>query len=186
MSEVGERMLQELRRIREALAGAQPLGFGKKAQPVYVFVKHSPESLWYTRDKHEGQNVPISERDLTGFVRGVWRFDREDQGTGESVPKLMLLVHADRGYVIQSGLETNFSKSFLAGLLELPEGALEEPLTLVVEDNTGGRGRPTVFARLAWRGQRMTPSFNRSVVVEELLAQVQAKFSLGSPFGAAE
>ena len=186
MSEVGERMLQELRRIREALEGAQPLGFGKKAQPVYVFVKHSPECLWYTRDKHEAQNVPISERDLTGYLQGVWRFDREDQSTGAQVPKLMLLVHADRDYVIQSGLETNFSKSFLAGLLELPTEALQEPLTLLVEDNTGGRGRPTVFARLEWRGTRMTPAFNRSVVVEELLAQVQAKFDLGSPFGAAE
>ena len=186
MSDVGERMLAELRRIREALEGAQSLGFGKRAQPVYVFVKHSPECLWYRRDKHEGQNVPIQERDLTGFLRGVWRFDREDQGTGTQVPKLMLLVHADRDYVIQSGLETNFSKSFLAGLLELSPESLREPQTLLVEDNAGGKGRPTVFARLEWRGQRMTPSFNRSVVVEELLAQVQAKFSLGSPFGAAE
>ena len=184
MNDVGERMLQELRRIREALEGAQPLGFGKKAQPVYVFVKHSPECLWYTRDKHEGQNIPVLERDLTGYLRGVWRFDRADQGTGESVPKLMLLVHADRDYVIQSGLETNFSKSFLAGLLELPTEALQEPLTLLVEDNTGGKGRPTVFARLEWRGQRMTPTFNRTVVVEDLLVQVQATFGLGSPFGA--
>ena len=71
-------------------------------------------------------------------------------------------------------------------LLELPPEALQEPLTLLVEDNAGGKGRPTVFARLEWRGQRMTPAFNRSVVVEELLAQVQAKFDLGSPFGAAE
>ncbi len=185
MSDVGGRMLQELRRIREALEGAQPLGFGKKAQPVYVFVKHSPECLWYTRDKHEGQNIPVLERDLTGYLRGVWRFDREDQGTGESVPKLMLLVHADHDYVIQSGLETNFSKSFLAGLLELPAEALQEPLTLLVEDNTGGRGRPTVFARLEWRGTRMTPAFNRNVLVDELLEQVQQKFGLSSPFGAA-
>lgn len=55
---------------------------------------------------------------------------REDQGTFERVPKLSLLVHADRCYVIQSGLETQFFKNFLAGLLELPEGALREPLAL--------------------------------------------------------
>lgn len=186
MSDVGKAMLAELRRIREALEGQQPLGFGKKAQPVYVFVKHSPECLWYTRDKHEGQNVAIPERDLTGYLRGVWRFDREDQSTQQSVPKLMLLVHADRDYVIQSGLETQFSKSFLAGLLELPVEALQEPLTLILEDNAGSKARPTVFARLEWRGTRMTPVFDRSMVVNELLAQAQAKFGLGSPFGAAE
>ena len=74
--------------------------------------------------------MPIQERDLTGFLRGVWRFDREDQGTNAhaQVPKLMLPVHADRDYIIQLGLETNFSKSFLAGLLELPDGALQEPM----------------------------------------------------------
>lgn len=186
MSDVGERTLQELRRIREALEGQPPLGFGKRAQPVYVFVKHSPECLWYRRDKHEGQNVPIPERDLTGYLKGVWRFDRQDQSTQVSVPKLMLAVHADRHYVVQSGLETNFSKSFLAGLLELPPEALQEPLTLLVEDNIGGKGRPTVFARLEWRGQRMTPSFDRTAVVDELLGQVQVKFGLGSPFGGAE
>ena len=126
---------------------------------MYVFVKHSSESFWYRRDKHEAQNVPVTERDLTGYLREVWRFDRENQGTGYSVPKLMLLVHADRDYVVQSGLETNFSKSFLAGLLELPPEALQEPLTLLVEDNTDGRRWPTVFARLEGRGTRMTPAF---------------------------
>ncbi len=40
MSDVGKAMLAELRRIREALEGAQPLGFGKKAQPTYIFVRH--------------------------------------------------------------------------------------------------------------------------------------------------
>lgn len=74
--------------------------------------------------------MPIQERDLTGFLRGVWRFNREDQGTNAhaQVPKLMLPVHADRDYIIQLGLETNFSKSFLTGLRELPEGALQEPM----------------------------------------------------------
>lgn len=45
VSGVGERMLAELKRIREALEGAQLLGLGKKAQPMYVFVRHSAENL---------------------------------------------------------------------------------------------------------------------------------------------
>lgn len=183
MSEVGERMLSELRRIRELLEGEQPLGFGKQPELVFVFVRHAPESLWYARDKREGQNVPIVERDLTGYLRGLWRYDRVDGDTGETVPKLMLQVHADREYVIQSGLETNFSKSLLAALLTLPQEALTEPLTLIVEDNTGGRGRPTVFARVAWRGSRLKPVFDRNVVADTLLAHVQERFGLSSPFG---
>lgn len=176
-------MLAELKRIRELLEGEQPLGFGKRPEPVFVFVRHSPESLWYSRDKREAQNVPLVERDLTGYVRGIWRYDRVDGDTGENVPKLMTQVHADREYVIQSGLETNFSKSLLAGLLELPPEALSDPLTLVVEDNSGGRGRPTVFARVEWHGSRAKPAFDRTAVADDLLVKVQARFGLSSPFG---
>lgn len=104
------------------------------------------QCLWYTRDKHEGQNVPIQERDLTGYMRGVWRFDREDQGTGAQLPKLMLLVHADRDYVIQSGLETNFHK--VIALLTDPErfgGNAEDAFDVVAPSlpGYGFSGRPT-------------------------------------------
>ncbi len=92
MSDVGEKMLLELRRIREALEGSQPLGFGKKVGPTYVFVRHhdvgGETCFWYSRDKQQGQNVSIRERDLTGYLISVWRFDRGDDATGEAVAKL--------------------------------------------------------------------------------------------------
>ena len=186
MSDVGERMIHELQAIRKALEGSQPLGFGKKAQPVYVFVKHSPESLWYSRDKAVGENVPIAERDLTGYLVNLWRFERRDDATGEVVPKLMVQVHADQKYVIQSGFETNFSKSLLAGLLELEVTELKSPLTLVVEDNTGGRGRPTVFCRVESRGVRMTPTLNRETKAEALCDEVVQKFGFDDPSAVGE
>lgn len=184
MSDVASQMLLELRRIRELLIGNQPLGFGKKQSRTYIFIRHSQESLWYTRDRHEGVNVPIAERDLTGYLRNVWRYDRPDSSTDDIVPKLMIEIDADRPYVIQTGMETNFSKSFLAGLLELSPEDLSEPVTLVVEDNEGGRGRPTVFARLEVRGQRVKAAFNKTLVADELLAEVQERFGFASPFTA--
>ncbi len=45
MSEIAERMLYELRRIREALDGTQPLGFGKRQEPAYIFVTHLTQAL---------------------------------------------------------------------------------------------------------------------------------------------
>ena len=186
MSDVGERMIRELQAIRKALETSQPLGFGKKAQPVYVFVKHSPESLWYSRDKTVQENVPIVERDLTGYLINVWRFDRTDEATGETVPKLNLQVRADQEYVIQSGFSTNFARSLLAGLLELEPTALKEPLTLVVEDNAGSKARPTVFCRIESRGQRMTPVLNRDTKAEALYDEVVTKFSFGDPYAVGE
>ena len=100
VSEVGERMLGELRRIREALEDSRPLGFGKRQEPLYVFVKLDGQSVGYARDKVEGVNRPIEERDLTGYLVNVWRFDRVDATTQERVSRLNLQVRADRDYVV--------------------------------------------------------------------------------------
>ncbi len=183
-------MLAELRRIREALEGSQPFGFGKKAAPTYVFARHHEVDgetyLWYSRDKNEGQNVSIRERDLTGYLVGVWRFDREDDATGEVVPKLNVQIRADKGYVVQTGFSTNFAKTLLAGLLQLEPGALEEPLTLVAEDNAGSRARPTVFCRVESQGVRMTPTLSRDVKPEVLYDEVVERFGFRDPYAANE
>ncbi len=190
MSDVGERMLLELRRIREALEGSQPLGFGKKVGPTYVFIRHhdvgGETCFWYSRDKQEGQNVPLRERDLTGYLVSVWRFDRGDDATGEAVPKLNVHIRADKDYVVQTGFSTNFAKTLLTGLLQLEPGALEEPLTLVAEDNAGSRARPTVFCRVESKGVRMTPSLSREVKSETLYEEVIARFGFGDPYATRE
>lgn len=190
MSDIGHQILIELRRIREALEGAQPLGFGKKAQPTYIFIRHhnvgGETYLWYSRDKAEGQNVSIRERDLTGYLVGVWRFDRGDDTTGEAVPKLNIQIRADRDYVIQTGFTPNFARTFLTGVLGLDLDALREPLTLVVEDNAGSRARPTVFCRVESRGQRMTPTLTRDVKPEVLYDEVLERFGFRDPYAAEE
>ncbi len=175
-------MLTELRRIREALEGSQPLGFGKRQEPLYVFVKLDGQTVWYVRAKVEGVNRPIAERDLTGYLVNVWRFDRVDTTTHERVPRLNLQVRADRDYVVQTGFTTNFAKTFLAGLLELEVDALREPVTLVVETNEGSRHRPTLFCRVEWRGERMTPIVGKGRGPEELLEQAVAKFGFTDPY----
>ncbi len=190
MSDVGERMLFELRRIREALEGSQPLGFGKKVGPTYVFVRHhdvgSDTYFWYSRDKQEGQNIPIRERDLTGYLVSVWRFDRGDDATGEAVAKLNVQIRADKDYIVQTGFSTNFAKTLLNGLLQLEPGALEEPLTLVAEDNAGSRTRPTVFCRVESGGIRMTPTLSRELKPETLYNEVMERFGFSNPYGAGE
>ena len=190
MSDVGQAMLAELRRIREALEGSQPLGFGKRVGPTYVFVRHHEVGgetyLWYSRDKTEGQNVPIRDRDLTGYLLSVWRFDRGDDATGEAVPKLNIQIRADRDYVVQTGFTTNFARTLLAGLLELKPAALKEPLTLVVEDNAGSKARPTVFCRVESGGVRMTPSLSREDKPEVLYREVVRRFGFGDLYAVGE
>ena len=112
--------------------------------------------------------------------------ERQDEATGETVPKLNLQVKADQDYVIQSGFSTNFARTFLAGLLELEPEALKEPLTLVVEDNSGSKARPTVFCRVESRGVRMTPTLNHDTKAETLYDEVVQKFGFGDPYALRE
>ena len=186
MSSVGKAMLVELRRIRESLEGTYNLGFGKRAQPTHVFVRHHEVNgetcLWYSRDKTEGLNVPIRERDLTGYLKSVWRFDRGDEATGEVVPKLNIQIAADKDYIVQTGFATNFAKTFLAVLLEMELKALAEPMTLMVEDNAGSKARATVFCRVESKGVRMAPSVNREVSMEDLYNEARARFGFTDPY----
>ena len=186
MSDVGEKMLTELRRIRQALEGSQPLGFGKRHEPSYVFVKWDGTTVWYGRDKHEAVNRPIQERDLTGYLVNVWRFDRVDATTQEKVPRLNIQVRADKDYIIQTGFYTNFSITFLAGLNELAPSALREPVTLVVETNEGSKHRPTLFCRVEWRGTRMTPVVGKGREPKELYEQAVSRFGFVDPYAEEE
>ncbi len=61
-----------------------------------MFVKWDGRTVWYGRDKHEGVNHPIEERDPTGYLVNVWRFDRVDATTQEKVPRLNIQVRADK------------------------------------------------------------------------------------------
>jgi hypothetical protein len=86
---------------------------------LIVFVRHHEVNretyLWYSREKSEGLNAPIRERDLNGCLKNVWRFDRGDESTGEVVPKLNIQIGADKDYIVQTGFATNFARTFLAG-----------------------------------------------------------------------
>jgi hypothetical protein len=183
MADTGQAILEELRKIRRALEAGKELGFGKRKTPVYVFIKqhqiNGQEYVWYQRDKTDKRNVPILERNLSGFIRNVWRYDRVDERTAERVPRLNIAVHADQDYVLQTGFYTNFSKSFMAGLLE-PQ-ALNEPLTLVVETNEGSRYRPTLFCRLEWRGTRLMPDL-KDREHKALYQQVVQRFGFHNPY----
>jgi hypothetical protein len=181
MSDIGHAMLHELRRIRELLEQNQPLGFGKKRELHHLFVRHQhidgQEIVWYLRSRLEAKNIPVFERDLTGYLTNVQRYDRSDDRTGQVVPRLHLHLHADQDYVIHTGLHTNFAKSFLAATIMLEPEDLHSPVTLVAETNTGSPHRPTVFCRLELHGRRLQPDLTTSVDTTSLLEAVRNRFA---------
>ena len=66
--------------------------------------------------------------------------------------------------------------------MELEPSALIEPVMLVVETNEGSRHRPTLFCRVDWRDERITPPLGKGRGPEELLEQAVAKFGFTDPY----
>ncbi|MEN9239189.1 MAG: hypothetical protein Q6J68_00365 [Thermostichales cyanobacterium SZTDM-1c_bins_54] len=123
-----------------------PLGFGDPPTPVYVFCNRRNNCLWYTLDD-QGEPVPIVHKALTGYIQDL-SFPKTER-RGKEVWKLHLTVKADRTYILESGYDTQFSKSVLAALATLTPAAMQQPITIQPQP---GEDESVLFARL-WLGQ---------------------------------
>jgi hypothetical protein len=189
MSDIGERMLVELRRIRESLERSESLGFGKKQEArwlnVFLQTVDGTEYVWYFKDRHSPVREYVPERDLTGYLMNLWRFDSVDSRTGKKRPKLVAHIHAGRDYYLRTGFYTNFSETLMAGLLELPEVNLsQEPLTLIAESFVGTRAEPTIFCRVEYKGLRMQPA--DKLEHKLLFERLQERFGFKNPLDKAD
>ena len=159
-------MLAELRRIREALEGSQPLGFG--VSPIYVFGP-SPRT--------EGQNVPIIKTRFDRLLAQRLAFRpgrRRHRGSG---PQAQRPAQGRQGIHGANRVRYKLCPYFLAaGLLELKPAAPKDPLALVVEDNAGSRARATVFCRVESGGVRMTPVAGKGREPQALYQEIVARF----------
>jgi hypothetical protein len=191
MSDLGERLLAELkglrdevRELRVALGQSQPLGFGRLEQPLYLFVNND---WWKDQDKpyvlytkREGESrTPIYERDVTGYIRNLYRRDQINSSTEKVTPVLDVDLFAGRPYTFQTSFYSNVSISLLAALHDLTKADLEEPVTLLFETSPGKRSFATVFCRLIVRGKRLNPKFDKKTDVKGLYEAALGRFGFG-------
>ncbi|MHC5771937.1 MAG: hypothetical protein ACYTXI_41750 [Nostoc sp.] len=91
------------------------LGLCNPPEPIYLYVKNAElggESyLWYHYDIDREKTIPVSQKALTGYLSELRFTTKEFKGKDNL--KLDIVVSADEVYVIRSGVETNFTKSFL-------------------------------------------------------------------------
>lgn len=190
MPDIGERLLAEikglrddLRLLRASLGLGPALGFGTLEQPLYLFInsnwwKEEASYLLYT--KRVGENrVPITARDLTAYLKNVYRREQQSAQTGKFSPVLNVELQADRRYILQTGFYTNVSISLLAALAELEREALASPITLLFETSPGKRSYGTVFCRVIVNGQRLNPQFDKQTDVKALYTAVTERFGFG-------
>lgn len=131
-------ILDELRTSR------QQLGFGHSPKPRYIYANRQyPECLWYFWDGANKKHEPIQFQALTGIVEKLEVEEKEFRGKSDH--KVNLHIRADRSYVIQSGLETMFSKGLLYTLSKLTIATFTQPMTIAVEP---GDTEQVLFSRV--------------------------------------
>ncbi|WP_199331310.1 MULTISPECIES: hypothetical protein [unclassified Calothrix] len=91
------------------------LGLGNPPQPIYLYVKKLEVDgriyAWYNCEIEQDKKIPVSQRALTGYVSELRLTDKDFKGKDNL--KLDIVVQADEIYIVRSGIETNFAKSFL-------------------------------------------------------------------------
>ncbi|WP_414756679.1 hypothetical protein [Anabaena sp. CCY 9910] len=108
------------------------LGLGNPPHPIYLYIKNEEmggeQYVWYKYIINSKEKVPVHQRALTGYICEL-RLTEKDY-RGQDKLKLDIVISADELYVIRSGINTNFAKSFLlaASLVE----DFSKPLTIVV------------------------------------------------------
>jgi hypothetical protein len=105
------------------------LGFGEPPIPSYIYVGDSgdPNAPWYEVDYKNDKKIPILQTALTGKFIGLNMVKKETK-KGDKV-KLDISIQADKLYVIRSGVDTYFSRSFLLAAEKID--IFEELITLV-------------------------------------------------------
>ncbi|MBW4616371.1 MAG: hypothetical protein KME21_24470 [Desmonostoc vinosum HA7617-LM4] len=148
------------------------LGLCNPPEPIYLYVKNAElggESyLWYRYDIDKDRTIPVQQRGLTGYLLELRLTTRELKGKDNL--KLDIVVSADELYVIRTGLETNFAKSFLlaASLVQ------DFDKTLIIAATAGEEN--TVFCNLydAATKTKIKREWNKDVDWASIIHDIQS------------
>ena len=120
------------------------LGLCNPPEPIYLFVNQGEvdgESyVWYKFNISQDKKIPVPQRALTGYLSELRLTTKEFKGKDNL--KLDIVVSADELYIIRTGVETNFAKSFLLAASLVQD--FDKPLIIVA--NAGDEN--TVFCNL--------------------------------------
>jgi hypothetical protein len=120
------------------------LGFCNPPEPVYLYVKNGESSgesyLWYHYIIDEDKTIPVKQKGLAGYLSELRITAKEFKGKDNI--KLDIVVAADEIYIVRTGIETNFAKTFLLAASQVYD--FSKPL--VIAATSGDEN--TVFCRL--------------------------------------
>ncbi len=148
------------------------LGLCNPPELIYLYVKSGEDTnagayLWYQYNIDTQQTIPIKERGLTGHLTALKLTSKTFKGKENM--KLDIVVQADETYVIRTGIETNFAKTFLLCVSQVQD--FSKPLVISVAPGNEN----VVFCRVfdALSKQRIKAEWNSGANWAEIISQVQ-------------
>jgi hypothetical protein len=150
-------------------------GLCNPPEPIYLYVRageDSVSSLWYKFNVDTQQAIPVAERGLCGKLQELRLTNKEYKG--KTKVKLDIIVQADELYIVRTGIETNFAKTFLLAIARFD---VLKPLILAVAPGE----ETVVFARVydAVTKQRIKADWDKDANWAGIVTSVQAR--LGQP-----
>ena len=155
------------------MVGEIKLGLCNPPEPIYLYVKNGEVSgesyLWYHYDINNDKTIPVQQRALSGYLQNLRLTSKEFKGKDNM--KLDIIVAADELYVIRTGIETNFAKTFLLSASQIQD--FSKPLIIAAapgEENV-------VFCRLydAATKTRIRCEWNKDADWAEIISSVQSR-----------
>ncbi|BAY93765.1 MULTISPECIES: hypothetical protein [unclassified Tolypothrix] len=154
------------------------LGLGNPPQPIYLYVKKLEVNgriyTWYNCEIEQDKKIPVSQRALTGYVLELRLTDKDFKGKDNL--KLDIVVQADEIYIVRSGIETNFAKSFLLAASVVQD--FTQPLIIVATPGDEN----SVFCNLydALTKNRIRREWNPNADWATIIRDVQSKLAPNS------
>ncbi|BAY73355.1 hypothetical protein NIES23_61830 (plasmid) [Trichormus variabilis NIES-23] len=151
------------------------LGLCNPPEPLYLYVKNgeiSGESyLWYHYNIEQDKTIPVHQKGLTGYLSELRVTAKEFKGKDNI--KLDIVVAADEVYIIRTGIETNFAKTFLLAASQVYD--FSKPLIIAA---TAG-DENVVFCRLydAATKIRIRREWNPNADWASLISDIQSRLS---------
>ncbi|MBW4557910.1 MAG: hypothetical protein KME59_18625 [Trichormus sp. ATA11-4-KO1] len=149
------------------------LGLCNPPEPVYLYVKNGESSgesfLWYHYDIDKDKTIPVQQRGLTGYLSELRLTAKEYKGKDNL--KLDIVMAANEVYIIRTGIETVFAKTFLLASSQIYD--FSKPLILAV---TSG-DENTVFCRLydAATKLRVRKEWNPNADWGSIITEIQSR-----------
>jgi hypothetical protein len=149
------------------------LGLCNPPEPIYLYVKNgelSGESyLWYHYNIEQDKTIPVQQRGLTGYLSELRITAKEFKGKDNI--KLDIVVAAEQVYIVRTGIETNFAKTFLLAASQVYD--FSKPLIIAV---TAGEEN-VVFCRLydATSKVRIRREWDANADWASIIAEIQSR-----------